>query len=498
MAAKKLKILFVTSELFPFVKTGGLADVSASLPQKLTQLGHEVRIVVPKYGAIDSRKFKIHDVVRLKDLSVPVGNDDTVFSVKSSFLPSQKVRVQIYFIDNEQYFGSRKSLYVDPLSGKDYKDNDERFILFNKAVFELIRKLGWVPDIVHCNDWQCGLVPAYFQTLYQDEKELFKFRILYTVHNFGFQGLFPKSTFAKTGLPKELNTEKGILHNGKVNFMKAGLLYADYLNTVSEGYRKQVLRQKDLSGDLNTVLKKRQKEFAGLVNGIDYNIWNPEKDKFIPKKYSLKTINKNKPVNKKELLERFGLEFKPDVPVIGFVSRLVDFKGIDILTDAFDELMKLDIQLVLLGTGDKKYHAKLMKFQKKYSDKFSCHLGFNDDVAHLIEAGSDMFLMPSKFEPCGLNQMYSMVYGCVPIVRQTGGLADTVSKFNPKTNEGTGFLFKDYKKDALLREVKRAVKLYQDKDVWMKIIRNGMKSDFSWLSSAKKYIELYKTVLSRK
>lgn len=492
---KKLKILFVTSELFPFVKTGGLADVSAALPQMLTELGHEVRIMVPKYGAIDTRKYKIHDVVRLKDLSVKIGDKDVVFSVKSSFLPSQKVRVQIYFLDNQEYYGSRKSLYSDPLTGAEYKDNDERFILLSKAVFELIQKLGWVPDIIHCNDWQCGLIPAYLKTANTLEPELTGFKVLFTIHNLAYQGIFPASVFDKTGLPKELKTEKGVLHDGNFNFMKCGLLYADCINTVSEGYAKEILSDKVISGGLSSVLTKRKSDVFGLVNGIDYNIWNPEIDKFIPKKFSIKNIE-NKLVNKKVLVERFGLKYDEKVPVIGIISRLHDTKGVDLIVESFEEMMKLNIQVVLLGTGERKYHTIFEKLNKKYQKKFACYLGFNDELAHLIEAGADMYLMPSFYEPCGLNQMYSSVYGTIPIVRETGGLADTVSRFSDKNEDGTGFMFKAYESKALIKELKRAVTTFDDKKVWCKIVKNGMKTDFSWQVSAKKYIDLYKTVIN--
>ncbi len=494
-SSKKLKILFVTSELFPFVKTGGLADVSAALPQMLAELGHEVRILVPKYGAIDSRKYKIHDVVRLKDIKIQIGEKEVIFSVKSSFLPTPRVRVQIYFLDNHEYYGSRKSLYTDPLSGNDYKDNDERFILLGRSVFELIHKLGWVPDIIHCNDWQCGLIPAYLKTVYNNEPLFSTFKILFTIHNLLYQGEFAKSTFDKTGFPETFNNENGFLHNGKFNFMKAGLLYADVINTVSPGYAKDILHDKENSGGMNKILEKRKSVLYGVINGIDDNEWHPEKDKYISKNYSVKTIQ-DKIFNKQVLVERFGLKFNPEVPVIGMISRLYESKGIQLLIDSFGQLMKDDVQVVLLGTGDRKYHNAIEKLVNKYSDKFACYLGFNNELAHLIEAGADMFLMPSKYEPCGLNQMYSLMYGTVPIVRETGGLADTVQKYNEKTEEGTGFVFKPFDSDAMLKEIQRALKLFKDKKAWNKIMKNGMKSDFSWQTSAKEYIELYKKVLS--
>ena len=495
MPAKKLKILFVTSEVVPFVKTGGLADVSAALPQMLSEMGHEVRIVVPKYGAVDDRKFKIHEVVRLKDLSVKIGDKDVVFSLKSCFLPGQKVRVQIYFLDNQEYFGSRNSLYVDPMTGESYPDNDERFILLNRAVFELILKLGWIPDIIHCNDWQCGLIPAYLKTVYQNEENFDKFKTLFTIHNLAYQGEFSKTSFKKTGLPDDLNTPKGILHKNKLNFMKSGLLHADVINTVSETYANEIRTDDKLGAGLKDVLSKRKNDLYGIINGIDTKVWNPEKDKHLPKKYNLKNVEQ-KSVNKQALTEKFGFEYKEDVPVLGLVSRLYDSKGLDLVEKIFPQLMKLDVQMILLGTGDKKYHSFFDKMSHQYRDKFACYLGFNDDLAHLIEGGSDIFLMPSKYEPCGLNQMYSLKYGTVPIVRETGGLADTVKNYDEKSGNGNGFVFKKYTTKDFLAEIKRALKVYKNKQQWMNIVRNGMKSDFSWNSSAKKYLDLYKTILS--
>jgi starch synthase len=494
-SSKKYKILFITSEVVPFIKTGGLADVSSALSQKLQEQGHQVRIVVPKYGAIDERRFKIHEVVRLKDLTTKIGDKEVVFSIRSSFLVGPKARVQIYFLDNEDYFGSRHNLYTDPVSGKDYKDNDERFILLAKAVFELVNKLGWVPDIIHCNDWQGGLIPAYLKTFYKDDPLLNSVKTIFTIHNLAYQGEFPKSIFNKTGLPDELNTEKGIARDGKINFMKSGLLFADLINTVSPTYAKEICTDKEFSAGLKEVLVKRKKDIYGIINGIDDILWNPEKDKKIPKRYSTKNLN-DKIENKKALSEKFGFEFKENTPVIGMISRLYDSKGFDLIQKVFNELMKLDAYFVLLGTGDKKYHKFFQSAYSKNSNKFACYIGFDDELAHLIEAGADMFLMPSKYEPCGLNQMYSLVYGTVPIVRETGGLADTVQRFNEKDSSGNGFVFKKYDEKEMLKEVKRAIKVYKkDRKAWTKIMKAGMKSNFTWLNSSKNYIDIYKKII---
>ena len=494
--SKKLKILFVTSEVVPFIKTGGLADVSSALPQKLQELGHQVRIVVPKYGAIDERKYKIHEVVRLKDLTTQIGKKEVVFSLRSSFLVGTKARVQIYFLDNQEYFGSRHSLYSDPLTGQDFKDNDERFILLAKSVFELVNKLGWVPDIIHCNDWQCGLIPAYLKTEFKDDPLFQDVKSLFTIHNLSYQGVFSKTSFAKTGLPEEMLKSGKVLHGGKLNYMKVGLEYSDFINTVSETYANEICKDKEIGVGLQDVLKKRKSNVHGIVNGIDNLIWNPEKDKKIAKKYTAKNLD-DKLQNKKALAEKFGFDYKEGTPVVGMISRLEDSKGFDLLQKAFKDLMKLDIHLVLLGTGNRKYHNFFEDALMKHRDKFSCYLGFDDQLAHLIEAGSDLFLMPSKYEPCGLNQMYSLVYGTIPVVRETGGLADTVVRFNEKTGEGNGFTFKKYDVKELLKEFNRALEIYKsDKKTWAKIMKNGMKSNFTWLNSSKKYVDLYKKIIS--
>lgn len=491
-SGKKLKILFATSEVVPFIKTGGLADVSSALPQKLQEMGHHVRIIVPKYGAIDERKFKIHEVVRLKDLKINIGDKEVIFSLRSSFLIGPKTRVQIYFLDNPEYYGSRHSLYTDPLTGEDYPDNDERFILLARAVFELITKLGWAPDLIHCNDWQTGLIPAYLKSTYKNDPIFKPIKTLFTIHNLGFQGEFAKTTFSKTSLPKELENEKGILLKGKVNFLKSGLLYSDFINTVSETYAKEICSDKEFGLGLEDLLSKRKKDLYGIINGIDDTIWNPEVDTKIAKKYSLKNIE-DKKENKKALADNFNFTYKEDVPVIGMISRLYDNKGFDLLEKAIPELMKMNIHLVILGTGDKKHHKLLKATVAKYHNKFSCYIGFDDELAHLIEAGSDIFLMPSKFEPCGLNQMYSLMYGTVPVVRHTGGLADTVQAFNTKNKTGNGFVFKKYSTKEMLTEIKNAVKIFStDQETWQTIMRNGMKSNFTWLNSTKKYVDLYK------
>jgi starch synthase len=402
-------------------------------------------------------------------------------------------RVQIYFLDNEEYFGNRKSLYIDPLSGENYADNDERFVLFSRSIFELTKKLGWAPDIIHAHDWQTALVPAFLKTTYQNDEFFKKVRTVLTIHNFEYGGEFPLESFEKTGLSYEFNNEDYLVHNGKLNFLKAGIIFSDIITTVSPGYRNEVIVQPELSRGLDSFLNKRKDSFFGVINGIDKKLWNPATDKFIVKNFELKNIE-NKYLNKKNLVERFGLSFESNVPVFSIIARLYDYKGIDLLAESLPEIMKLNIQVLLLGTGEMRYMKIFDQFAKKYPSKFACYLGFNDELAHLIEAGSDFYLMPSKTEPCGLNQMYSLLYGTIPIVRKTGGLSDTVIDYSAENTNPTGLVFEEYSASALIKQIHRAIDLYGDKEELTNLMKNGMRSDFSWQLSAKKYVELYKNV----
>lgn len=494
MKNKNLRILFITSEASPFVKTGGLGDVSSALPQTLMELGNEVRLVLPKYGAVDERKFKIHEIVRLKDIPIHLGNEIELVSMRSCFLVGNKTKVQLYFFDNQKYFGSRKGLYQDPNTKKDYPDNHERFILYAKGIMEMIKKLGWTPDIIHCNDWQTGLIPAYLKTVYGDLEILKDTKVVFTIHNVEFPGIFPKEVFKLTGLPENVLNEISVNDGSAISFLKAGVVYADAVTTVSEKYADELCTIDELGGIIKNTLKKRKNDFYGIINGVDYSIWNPETDNYIPVKYSPKDLS-GKVENKKALLEYVNLPVDLDIPVIGTISRLAEQKGIDLIEKAIDELLSLNVKYILLGTGDKKYQQLFEKIQKKYPKKFAFHYGFNEQLAHLIEAGADMYLMPSKYEPCGLTQLYALKYGTIPIVRYTGGLADTIERVNGTDGKGTGFVFKKYEVEDMMKEIKRAIKMYQDKEVWYKLMKNTMAQDFSWYNSAKKYIELYKKLL---
>ena len=490
---KILKILYISSEVSPFAKTGGLADVSESLPKELKESAHDIRIFMPKYGSINERKYVLREVIRLKDIQVSVGNKIVVSNVKSSFLPNSKV--QVYFIGNKEYF-NRTDYYVDPKTNKDWKDNAERFVFLSRAALEILKKLHWQPDIIHCNDWQTALIPYFLKTIYQNDKFFKDVKTLLSLHNLSFQGIFEKDEFSLLNSSQDdAKPDKSLEFFGKINFLKAGILNADLLHTVSKSYAKEVQKSDEYGFGLQNILKKRSKDLFGIINGVDYSIWNPETDKLISNTYSKKNLN-GKMENKRLLVESQGLPFKENIPVLGTISRLTDQKGFDIITKSIDKIMKLNLLYIVLGTGDIKYHELLQKFAKKYPNKLAVNIKFDDELAHQIEAGADMFLMPSKFEPCGLNQLYSLKYGTIPIVRATGGLADTVKNFSQETGRGYGFVFEEYSSAALISIIKKAVTVYQNDKLWKKLIERAMKLDFSWQVVTEKYLDLYNSLLS--
>ena len=494
MESNKLKILVVSPEVVPFAKTGGLADVTGALPQALAGLGHQVKVMLPRYRMVDRTKFKLNPV-KVELPLIPVGKKQIRVDLDS--LRPAAGGVEYLFLANDEYY-DRGELYKDPATGFDYADNDERFILFCRGALETLKALSWQPDVIHSNDWQSALIPAYLKTLYAGDGFFRSTATVFSIHNVAYQGNFPKSTFDKLGLSRDLFYPTSPFEFwGNVNFMKAGISYADVVNTVSETYAVEIQSGSEYGYGLEGVLRTRNQDLYGIVNGIDYDIWSPEKDKLIPAGFSREDLAGKK---KSKLVLRKQCDFprlRRDIPVIGIISRLADQKGFDLLAEISDELLSWDLQMVILGTGEEKYHRLFTRMQSKYPDKISVNLRFDNALAHLIEAGSDMFVMPSRYEPCGLNQLYSLRYGTVPIVRKTGGLADTIENYDPKTGEGTGFVFKDYDASALLDTIKLAVQVYRDKEVWTKLMKNGMAKDFSWAASAKKYVELYRKAIEK-
>ncbi|HRE39832.1 MAG TPA: glycogen synthase GlgA [Ignavibacteria bacterium] len=493
--AKGYNVLFVTSEVLPYSKTGGLADVSNSLPQALNSLSNEVRIITPKYGQLDERRLQIHEIKRLKDINLEMAGKKYKYSIKSSFIHGKNTKAQIYLLENQDFF-KNKGIYQNIKTKKDFPNNDERYMFFCKAVLEVLEILQWKPDIIHCNDWQTGLIPFFIKTMYKNNPHISDIKTVFTIHNLAYQGNFPKTTFKKTELPDELFNDNTVKFHDKFSFLKAGIKFADKVTTVSQKYAEEIRTNKEYSCGMEDVLNDRRKDLVGILNGIDNTVWNPSFDKVIDYRYTYQEIPL-KYENKRELLEKHKLVYNENIPLIGIISRLVDQKGFDLILDAFDDIMKEKLQMIILGTGDEKYQKFLMKMKKKYNDKLIIHLGFDEDLAHKIEAGSDMYLMPSKFEPCGLNQMYSLKYGTVPIVRNTGGLSDTVTNYkDPK--KGNGFLFDKYDSKEMVKTIRTALEVYQDKKTWYNIMKNGMALDFSWNISAKKYMELFKQICNKK
>jgi starch synthase len=456
-----MKILLAASEVVPFAKTGGLADVAGALPLALNDLGQEVIIAMPRYKAISKARFKI------KRLS---GN------ISYSTLGED---IKVYFIENNKYF-NRDGLYGDKTG--DYKDNLDRFSYYCKSALELLKEIQFKPDVIHCHDWQSALIPVYLKNLYAKDSFFKNTKTMLTIHNIGYQGLFPKEEFAKLGLDWSLFDMEMLEFYGKVNILKGGIVFADLITTVSQTYSKEI-QTKEFGFGMEGVLNKRRDSVFGILNGLDYSIWNPETDKFILKNYSLQNLQ-DKYQNKEELQKICKLPAKEDVPLFGIVSRLAEQKGFDILAEAIESIMKMNLQLVILGTGDQKYHLLLEGIAKKYPKVLSLYLKFDDPLAHKIYAGSDIFLMPSKYEPCGLGQMISLRYATLPLVFKTGGLADTV-------NADNGFVFDNYKKENLIKTIKQAIEAYKNKNKWNMLLQNAMQYNFSWQESAKKYIQLY-------
>jgi len=480
-----MKVLFAASEVAPFAMTGGLADVAGSLPRALAALGHDVRVVLPRYRQVDREALGLQHAATF---TVPLSSWKERCDILTGTLGKN---VTVYFINKDIYF-DRPGLYGTPRG--DYPDNAERYIYFSRAIPELCRVLNFKPDIIHCNDWQTGLVPLYVRTLSLNVEELQNARTVFTVHNLGYQGVFWHWDMRLTGLSWDVFTPEGIEFWGKMNLLKAGLVYADVVSTVSPTYSREI-QTAEYGHGLDGVLRKRSSDLYGIVNGIDYAAWDPAKDPALPKTYSAARLS-GKQLCKEALRKQLKLPRAPG-PVLGMVTRLSDQKGLDILMDALPRILALNCQFIILGTGDERYHRMLTEAGEGHRDRMRVLLKYDDILARRIYAGSDLFLMPSRYEPCGLGQMHALRYGTVPVVRRTGGLADTVVNYNPRTGKGTGFVFDEYSPDALAACVERALGEYGRPAVWKRIVHAGMKVDFSWNKSAKDYEKLYRKAMKK-
>ncbi len=484
--ARPLRILFLSAEVVPYAKTGGLADVAGSLPKALKDLGHDVRVCMPRYGRVEPSRFNLERALEPFEVSMNAAAEPV--SVMVGHIGRG---VPVYLIDNERYFG-REGIYG-------YPDDGERFILFCRAAMEMLKRLEWQPDVLHCNDWHTGIIPNWLHTIYRDDPFFANTATLYTIHNLQYQGIFGQRILEIAGID-----EYGFIHHAGmaelenvVDLMARGILFADIVSTVSEKYAREILAP-EYGERLDPLLRDRQEHLFGVLNGVDYEVFDPATDKYIARNFDLATLDRRLE-NKLALQREAGLPERADVPLLGAISRLVDQKGFDILAEIFDALMSvLDLQFVLLGTGDQHYHNVFTQFAERYSDKTAIFLTFNAPLAQKIYAGSDMFLMPSRFEPCGLGQLISFRYGSVPVVRATGGLADTVHDFDPRTGEGNGFSFERYNGMDLFATIVRAVENYKYRQTWRTLQERGMRADYSWAASARKYVDLYERAVAVK
>ncbi|MCF7869709.1 MAG: glycogen synthase GlgA [Candidatus Omnitrophica bacterium] len=452
-----MRIAFCSSEVYPFAKTGGLADVSGSLPLSLAALGHQVKIFMPWYKGIEPEKHF----------------DD--------FATREYQGIEVIFIKNEHFF---KRDYLYTTDKGDYPDNLERFSFFSRQILKVLKELNFSPDIIHNNDWQTSLVSMYLKIFYNDDDFFQDTKTILTIHNLVFQGIFNKKDFEHLGISWDYFNMHYLEFYGKINLLKGGIIFSDAITTVSPTYARQI-QTNEFGCGLEGVLTEKKDRLKGILNGINYKIWNPKEDDFIYKKYAKSLKAKLK--NKFNLQKEMKLAQDKDILLFGMVSRLTEQKGLDILTESIEEMLKKS-QLIILGTGDLKYHKKLRKIQKNNKERFSLHIGFDEALAHKIYAASDVFLLPSRFEPCGLSQLISFKYGAIPLVNLTGGLVDTVSDLS---KSGSGFTLKKYNRNSLIKLFKRAQRLFKDKKKWNSIVKANMKKDFSWKKAAKQYLNLY-------
>ncbi len=486
---EKPNVLFLSPEAAPFAKTGGLADISGTLPISLKNLGVDVRLVLPYYRSIREKAFGVRTVV--EKLPVPLGDQKLLVHVLEAMTEDD---LTVYFIDREDLY-DRPNLYGNSLG--DYYDNLERFAVFSHAALLLTKRLAFKPDVIHCHDWQSGLVPALLKGPFGKDPLLADTPSVFTIHNIGYQGIFPKEKLPLTGLlPSETFHPEGLEYWGNISILKAGIVYADAITTVSPKYALEI-QTPEYGMGMEGILKRRKTSLQGILNGVDYNLWDPVADNFISTNYSQDRL-KGKQNCKEALMEEMKLDPQlNERPLLGMVTRFDKQKGLDLFLDILDDVMKLDVGLVILGSGDDEIQRTLKNKALKRSGKIGLFIGFSDPLAHRIMAGADIFLIPSRYEPCGLTQMYALKYGAVPVVRATGGLDDTIMHFDPPKDRGNGFKFAAYEAADFLEAVRQAVRTYEDPKVWQALRVRGMKEDFSWGRSARKYRELYESLVHK-
>ena len=474
-----MEIVFVSSEVAPWSKTGGLGDVAGALPRALARRGHAVSVVSPRYYGVDVRQgFEpLHGAVRVR------GEATTLWLTRAG-------GVAYYFVEHDRYFGSRRGLYGD--AHRDYGDNAERFAYLARAALAAPAALGLHPRIVHGNDWQTGLLPFLLRHEHGQDPAIARARSVFTIHNLAYQGVFPKEVVPALGLPWSAFRFDAMEFYDALSFMKAGLTSADAITTVSPHYAREILTP-DGGAGLDGVLRQRAADVTGILNGIDLDEWDPARDPYLPARYSAGDLA-GKAECKATLQRELQLPIRPEVPLVGMVGRLVEQKGIDLVAAVLSRLVKRDVQLAVLGSGERRLESVFVRASRDYPQKIAARIGFDEGLAHRIEAGADVFLMPSRFEPCGLNQMYSLRYGTVPVVRAVGGLEDTVEDYDGK-DRGTGFKFREYHPRALWSALLRALEVYRDRAAWVAMMKRGMAVDHSWDRSAAGYEALYEKLV---
>jgi len=494
---RPLNLLIAASEAVPYAKTGGLADVTGALPKELAKFGHNVILVMPRYRSLDKSGRTFHVIARLP-LHSAQGDSEVTIEQDTVSVGEHGVPVRVWALRHEGFF-ARAGLYQE--LGKDYPDNLERFVWFSRAIIEVMaflrREKGWKTDLLHLHDWQTALCAVYLKTTDLKRPEVQGAKTVLTLHNVGYQGIFPGDQFQKTGLPSSLFGPDGLEFYGSINLLKGGIVFADYLTTVSPTYAKEILTP-EFGFGLDGVLRNRQRQLQGIINGIDIDRWDPETDPFLPAPYSAGDRG-GKLLCKRALQREFSLPEKR-IPLLAVIARLTSQKGLDLIEEIIPWLMELDLQLVILGTGDPAHEANLTKLQTRYPERIGVRIGFDEKLAHRIEGGADIFLMPSRYEPCGLSQLYSLRYGAVPVVTRTGGLVDTVIPLNPDTmrsSSATGFHVAATTAEALFEAVRAAIRTYDKPEVWNRIVLAGMKTDVSWAHSAKSYETLFTALVDK-
>ena len=490
-----MKIVLASSEAIPFAKTGGLADVASALSKALSDAGHEVSLFLPYYPqSIAKRGLEMHDFEACPEkVTITLGSKDVEAGLLKAKFPNSKATV--YLVDQPRYF-DRPELYHE--QGQDYQDNCERFIFFSRSVLAFTEKMKLQPDVIHANDWQTGLIPALLKIEYQQKPGFEKTASIFTIHNMAFQGQYWHWDMLLTGIDWKYFNRHQMEFFGQLNLLKTGIAFANMITTVSPTYAKEI-RTEQFGYGLHGVLDSHSDHLVGILNGVDTSEWNPEIDPHLAANYSVNTIAEGKPRCKAALQERMGLPQRPDVPLFGAISRMTDQKGFSLILDAAENLLASDVQMIFLGTGDPYHEASFTDLAKRFPDKVSTFVGFDETLAHQIEAGLDLFLMPSQFEPCGLNQMYSLIYGTVPIVHEVGGLADSVvdaSDQNLENGTANGFSFWHFDATVLYRQMRRALDMYSDKALWNQLVQNGMTKDWSWKHSAQNYLSVYQRACS--